>query len=83
MHEQRTGLRTGDGLVQFGSVSAENWRGMQDVADVVRYSKGVAVVVVVRRGEDDVRLHLTPKEWSGQGLLGCRITPSSQWTRDK
>ncbi len=44
---------------------------------IVQNSKGSPVTVKVVRGSADrvVTLTLTPREWSGRGLLGCNIVP--------
>ncbi|CAN7995767.1 unnamed protein product [Ixodes hexagonus] len=69
------GLRTGDGLVKFGSVNAENFKGIDEIATVVRHSVGRPINVVVSRSAGNVPVALTPRQWAGKGLLGCSIHP--------
>lgn len=71
------GLKTGDLLLEFGSVSKENFKSMQDVAAVVRHSTGQKVAVTVKRQgwHSLISLDLVPQTWSGQGLIGCKIDP--------
>ncbi|KAK2190572.1 hypothetical protein NP493_75g02006 [Ridgeia piscesae] len=64
------GLQVDDELLQFGSVTTENFSSLQDIAAVVQHSKGTAVTLTVLRTAKMTRLSLTPKTWRGPGLLG-------------
>ena len=68
------GLQVGDRLVQFGSVtSAVGLDGGEYVARVARelqQGEGREMEVVVVRNGEGVRLKVTPRQWSGRGLLG-------------
>lgn len=75
------GLQEGDLLSKFGSVTAENFRNLTDVAAVVQNSVNSAIQVCVQRGGDSVTLHLTPRQWSGRGLLGCNLLPYERLDR--
>ena len=46
------------------------------VAAEVARSRGTLVPVTVRRGDSVLTLTLMPREWSGQGLLGCLLLPA-------
>ncbi len=35
------GLRVGDEIIEFGSINAQNFRNLRDVASVVQHSEGV------------------------------------------
>ncbi|XP_020658393.1 26S proteasome non-ATPase regulatory subunit 9 [Pogona vitticeps] len=70
-----SGLQVGDEIVEFGSVNARNFRSLQDIATVVQHSEEKPLSVTVIRGGERVHLGLTPKRWSGKGLLGCNILP--------
>ena len=50
---------------------------MSDIAVVVRHSSGRSINVLVQREGRNapVPLSLTPQPWSGEGLIGCKITP--------
>uniref|UniRef100_A0A1B6CZX7 26S proteasome non-ATPase regulatory subunit 9 n=2 Tax=Clastoptera arizonana TaxID=38151 RepID=A0A1B6CZX7_9HEMI len=74
---QACGLEVNDMVLQFGSVNSSNFRNMQDIAAVVRYSQGSKInVVVKKKGRNShITLELFPKTWSGDGLLGCKIDP--------
>nr|XP_039262779.1 26S proteasome non-ATPase regulatory subunit 9-like [Styela clava] len=69
------GLRVGDELIQFGSVNETNFQNLQSIATVVQHSEGKNVEVKIKREGNIQRLMLTPKKWSGRGLLGCNIVP--------
>ncbi|XP_004709652.1 26S proteasome non-ATPase regulatory subunit 9 [Echinops telfairi] len=69
------GLQLEDTIVEFGSVNAQNFQSLQNVANVVQHSEGKPLnVTVIRRGERH-ELRLVPTRWAGKGLLGCNILP--------
>lgn len=72
---EKAGLQLGDRIVKFGSVNAENFQNMQNIASVVQHSKGQSLGIILRRANNIYRLSLTPSEWPGRGLLGCNIVP--------
>ncbi|KAG0710673.1 26S proteasome non-ATPase regulatory subunit 9 [Chionoecetes opilio] len=72
----------GDLLTKFGSVHAENFRSLTDVAQVVQHSVNSPVQVCVQRSEDSVSLALVPRQWSGRGLLGCNLLPYERLDRE-
>lgn len=71
----QAGLLVGDEVVEFGSVTQNNFTGIQNIANVVQHSIGLNVGVLVRRGTEIQHLNLVPQTWKGKGLLGCTITP--------
>jgi len=70
-----SGLVNNDVVIQFGSLCHSNFSHMQQVAEIVQNSVDRPIRLTVVRDNHAVRLSLTPKRWSGQGLLGCRATP--------
>ncbi|KAG8146044.1 putative 26S proteasome non-ATPase regulatory subunit 9-like protein, partial [Naja naja] len=59
----------GDEIAEFGSVNRQNFQSLQNIAVVVQHSEDKPLrVTVIRRGEK-IHLGLTPKRWSGKGLL--------------
>uniref|UniRef100_A0A8D2PLH4 26S proteasome non-ATPase regulatory subunit 9 n=1 Tax=Zosterops lateralis melanops TaxID=1220523 RepID=A0A8D2PLH4_ZOSLA len=70
-----SGLQVDDEIVEFGSVNANNFQNLQNIATVVQHSEGRPLSVTVIRGGRRVHVGLTPKRWSGKGLLGCNIIP--------
>ncbi|XP_026124067.1 26S proteasome non-ATPase regulatory subunit 9 [Carassius auratus] len=71
----QAGLRVGDEVIEFGSVNTQNFRNLRDIASVVQHSEGKSLRVGVIRSGQEVHLNLTPKQWSGRGLLGCNLVP--------
>mmetsp|Transcript_15665 Transcript_15665/g.25989 ORF Transcript_15665/g.25989 Transcript_15665/m.25989 type:complete len:204 (+) Transcript_15665:129-740(+) len=74
------GLCVGDAIVSFGpltrkSIIESGSNPLQVVARVVGDFVGKAMPVSVERNGAIVNLELTPKQWSGRGLLGCHIVP--------
>jgi 26S proteasome non-ATPase regulatory subunit 9 len=67
------GVKAGDRIAEFGSVTAANFTGLKNVADVVQHSVGSPVHVLLVRGGEPVSLSLTPRRWHGLGLLGSAI----------
>ncbi|XP_075291057.1 26S proteasome non-ATPase regulatory subunit 9 [Opisthocomus hoazin] len=70
-----SGLQVDDEIVEFGSVNANNFQNLQNIATVVQHSEGRPLSVTVIRSGKQVHVGLTPKRWAGKGLLGCNILP--------
>ncbi|NWH73520.1 PSMD9 ATPase, partial [Piaya cayana] len=64
------GLQVNDEIVEFGSVNANNFQSMQNIATVVQHSEERPLSVTVIRSGKKVHVGLTPKRWAGKGLLG-------------
>lgn len=68
------GILIGDQLVRFGSVDREeNLLSRLAQEGLTNEGRGLPVIVL-RRGER-VYLTVTPRRWSGRGLLGCHVQP--------
>jgi 26S proteasome non-ATPase regulatory subunit 9 len=67
---EQAGLCVGDKLVQFGSISCENFRNLKDIGSLVQFSIERDIRVCVLRSSCQVNLTLTPRRWAGKGLLG-------------
>lgn len=72
---QAAGIALRDEIVEFGTVNAGNFKDLSQIAVVVKSCENKTVPVKVRRDGKLVDLVLTPKTWSGRGLLGCNIVP--------
>uniref|UniRef100_A0A1Q3FIV7 26S proteasome non-ATPase regulatory subunit 9 n=1 Tax=Culex tarsalis TaxID=7177 RepID=A0A1Q3FIV7_CULTA len=72
---QDAGIALRDEIVEFGTVNAGNFRDLSQIAVVVKSCENKSVPVKVRRDGKLLDLVLTPKTWSGRGLLGCNIVP--------
>ncbi|XP_077163763.1 26S proteasome non-ATPase regulatory subunit 9 isoform X1 [Paroedura picta] len=70
-----SGLQVDDEIVEFGSVNTRNFQSIQNIATVVQHSEGRSLSVTVLRRGERMHLGLTPKRWTGKGLLGCNIVP--------
>ena len=69
------GLENGDLITQFGSITSENYKKLNDVAEAVAHSQNHPLNIQVKREDRLVKLSLTPQTWSGRGLLGCKVNP--------
>nr|XP_043067740.1 26S proteasome non-ATPase regulatory subunit 9 isoform X1 [Drosophila bipectinata] len=71
---EEAGLREGDGILRFGSINSNNFKGdLAQIGELVRHMQNQNVELKVKRGEQQLDLILVPKTWSGRGLLGCNI----------
>ncbi|KAM9810900.1 26S proteasome non-ATPase regulatory subunit 9 [Neosynchiropus ocellatus] len=69
------GLKVGDEVIEFGSVTTNNFQNLQNIASAVQHSEGKPLRVSVIRNGQKVQMSLTPQRWPGRGLLGCNIVP--------
>uniref|UniRef100_A0A915DD80 Nas2 N-terminal domain-containing protein n=1 Tax=Ditylenchus dipsaci TaxID=166011 RepID=A0A915DD80_9BILA len=67
-----------DQIIQFGSLHAGNYNGFHQLKEMVQNSINKPIKVTVYRenigegsGTHVHRLELCPKQWSGEGVLGC------------
>ncbi|PIN00950.1 26S proteasome regulatory complex, subunit PSMD9 [Handroanthus impetiginosus] len=66
------GLQLGDQIVKFGNVEiGENL--LQRLASEAQNKQGQAVSLVVMRQGALISMTVTPRAWSGRGLLGCHF----------
>ncbi|XP_041968236.1 26S proteasome non-ATPase regulatory subunit 9 [Aricia agestis] len=68
-----SGLCENDNIIQFGSVTANNFSDITQVHNVVMHSVGQPIQVKVRRGTHILCMTVTPRPWGQPGLLGCQI----------
>jgi 26S proteasome non-ATPase regulatory subunit 9 len=76
---ETAGLHVGDLVCRIGTIRKDNFRTMQDVASLVNNSENRSITLLVQRADtkEQQTLTLVPKKWSGNGLLGCKLTPLS------
>ncbi|CAF1206268.1 unnamed protein product [Adineta ricciae] len=76
---QAAGLHVGDYVCRIGTIRKDNFRTMQDVASLVSNSENRSITLLIERGsaKEQQTVTLIPKKWSGNGLLGCKLTPLS------
>ncbi|XP_045455992.1 probable 26S proteasome non-ATPase regulatory subunit 9 [Melitaea cinxia] len=67
------GLRRNDQLIQFGYLSATNFNNIHQVQKVSRSSIYRPLPIKVKRGEEELKLVVTPRAWEKEGLVGCQI----------
>lgn len=74
---ETAGLHVGDLVCRIGTIRKENFRTMQDIAQLVNNSENRSITLLIQRAhtKDQETVSLTPKKWSGNGLLGCKLTP--------
>jgi len=70
---EKAGLKLDDLIVRFGSLTCENYTGLQMIGSLVQHSKEKNIEIAVKRNGKLSNLILTPSTWSGRGLLGCNI----------
>jgi len=73
------GLKVGDLVIEFGTQNATNFKSLAEIGQLVKNSENRNIRVRIQRnlpfGELVTTLTLVPKQWSGQGLLGCKLIP--------
>ena len=69
------GLVDGDELLSLGTIDYRVTNPMSVIPKFVYENANTSIPVVIRRGGDVKELTLTPRQWSGRGLLGCHLTP--------
>jgi 26S proteasome non-ATPase regulatory subunit 9 len=78
------GIHVNDLIVQFGPHTASNTnaKNFAQISQLVQRNEDKIILLLVIRGDGDessskapVRIKLTPKKWTGHGLLGCKIVP--------
>ncbi|AAS51908.1 ADL013Cp [Eremothecium gossypii ATCC 10895] len=71
----RAGILVGDKIVKVGNIHAGNHQKLSAVGMTVRQSKDKQLSIrVLRKDGAFYDLTLTPSEWAGPGLLGCRLS---------
>ncbi|XP_043482949.1 26S proteasome non-ATPase regulatory subunit 9 [Leptopilina heterotoma] len=69
------GIQVEDLIMEFGSINIKNFKSLKDVGSLVESSINKNVIVRVKRNANTIVLSLTPRPWSGKGLLGCNVIP--------
>lgn len=73
----RAGLKDGDEVLRFGSVTIDNARTEEDrnraLTLTVQSSIDEPITVWVQRTGEIVSCVLTPRKWEGAGVVGCRF----------
>ncbi len=69
------GLLRGDLLLEFDEINSNTRDPLKKLAAEIGGYEFKAIRVRVQRDGQKVSLRLTPKPWSGKGLLGCHLIP--------
>uniref|UniRef100_A0A0K0E0C6 26S proteasome regulatory subunit p27 n=1 Tax=Strongyloides stercoralis TaxID=6248 RepID=A0A0K0E0C6_STRER len=64
-------LVVGDEVIQFGKYHKDNFKELSDLQGVVKEHENKPIRITVLRYGRPIRLTVTPKKWSGQGLFGA------------
>lgn len=72
------GIQLHDEIIEFGSLNTTNFKGLGQIAEIVKHRENQTIVVKVQRDNRVQELQLIPKPWSGRGLLGCNILLCNQ-----
>lgn len=75
---ESAGIQVRDKFLAFGSITAVNFKDLAQIGDLVKSSVNREIRVKVKRDDKIEELILVPKIWSGRGLLGCNIVPTSE-----
>jgi len=74
------GFKLNDKIVQFGPFNISNTKNLNEIAEHVKSKVDKIILVSILRSEannenteNKMILKLTPKSWSGQGFLGCKL----------
>lgn len=67
------GIKVGDRILSFGTINSTNFVILAQIGVLVKNSENRVVNVKVVRDGQTLDLKLTPKSWSGRGLLGFNI----------
>ncbi|GAM25317.1 hypothetical protein SAMD00019534_084920, partial [Acytostelium subglobosum LB1] len=76
----RSGLQKNDKIYQFGSIGPlaqldPSVQYLQTMATIVRNSENSPITLKYTRDGEKKTTTLTPKKWTGQGLIGCLMKP--------
>ena len=72
---EEAGLRVGDQIVSFGDIGgARSFGGnLMEIVEHARLHENSKVPVDIIRAGERLNIGLIPKQWSGNGLLGCHM----------
>lgn len=75
---EAAGLKAGDAVLVFGSLSLE-CESVNSCFEKLHslVKEGAVIPIHILRSNQRLDLQLLPRPWAGQGLLGCRMKPTS------
>lgn len=77
---EEAGFKEGDAIVKFGNVNYNVTNPLEKISAIVKNSinKEINVEVFRKGANESVKLVLIPKQWSGNGVLGCKLSLSQE-----
>lgn len=73
------GIRKDDEILEFGSINYDNFTELKQISELVMHRQNQPIALKIKRQGRNLDITLTPKTWSGRGLLGCNIViPNAQ-----
>ena len=70
---EECGIRIDDEILEFGSINSGNFKELKQISELVAHRQNQPIALKVKRHGRIHEITLTPKVWSGRGLLGCNI----------
>ncbi|KAI6177481.1 Nas2-N domain-containing protein [Aphelenchoides bicaudatus] len=67
------GLVTEDIVIQCGPLHADNFKGIQNLSEVIAEHVGKTIQLTVLRGTTVHRINVNPGKWEGAGVFGARF----------
>lgn len=68
------GLKEDDEIIRCAHITSQTPNSLETMGSLVSESEDRELDIVIQRGQGEVlALKLTPKKWSGRGLLGCHL----------
>jgi 26S proteasome regulatory subunit N4 len=80
---ETAGLQVRDEILEFGTINAGNFKELPEIGQLVQACANKNVNIRVKRNQAVHELILTPKAWSGRGLLGCNVVPMDSMTMER
>lgn len=71
---EMAGIRVNDEILQFGSITTNNFSNLGQIAEIMRHSENQQLEIRVKRNNRVHVLSLIPKKWAGRGLVGCNLS---------
>ena len=70
---QLDGIMPGDLIISYGDVNFMNHNSLQLIAEVTKKNIDKPMSVKLLRSGQEIEVKVTPRQWSGKGVLGCRF----------
>mmetsp|Transcript_24381 Transcript_24381/g.33588 ORF Transcript_24381/g.33588 Transcript_24381/m.33588 type:complete len:227 (+) Transcript_24381:82-762(+) len=74
---EEAGVTVGDQVIDFGGVRHSKGGELARASAELSAKEGEPIPVTLQRQGENIHLFITPKRWTGRGLLGCHMRPLS------